>query len=254
VDNHSLRSEFISGLVDFSDELICSIWQKPATDTSPVDSVIPMRQFIQEVLRRSQSSYGTLSLALYYLGRASRRPLPAHLRKQDKDEFPWCKCSRRMFLAALILSTKFLHDRAYTNRAWAKLAGLTTREVGLCERALLEWLNWELYVHPRVFVKWQSDIFKRVRGNMSYLSESGSSGEEQQEVVLQMMSVSIEEYEMKSVSTHISSTHINPTETHIKTLQDLQSRHDPSVVQKRPTTCAQETTCDMPTAKRSRVV
>lgn len=166
VDNRSIRSEFITGLVDFADELISSIWQKPSNAMQKTDSVIPMRQFIQEVLRRSQSSYGTLSLGLYYLGRASRRPLPQHLR-DDNGEFPWCKCSRRMFLAALILATKFLHDRAYTNRAWAKLAGLTTREVGNCERALLEWLNWELYVSPPVFIKWQSDVFKRVRANMT---------------------------------------------------------------------------------------
>lgn len=55
-------------------------------------------------------------------------------------------CPRRAFLAALILASKFLQDRCYSNRAWAKLSGLPPREVGRCERALGEALEWRLWV------------------------------------------------------------------------------------------------------------
>lgn len=55
-------------------------------------------------------------------------------------------CPRRTFLAALILASKFLQDRCYSNRAWAKLSGLPPREVGRCERALGEALEWRLWV------------------------------------------------------------------------------------------------------------
>ncbi|KAL5476440.1 PCL5_1 [Sanghuangporus weigelae] len=55
-------------------------------------------------------------------------------------------CPRRTFLAALILASKFLQDRCYSNRAWAKLSGLTPREVGRCERALGNVLGWRLWV------------------------------------------------------------------------------------------------------------
>ncbi|KLO04490.1 hypothetical protein SCHPADRAFT_917907 [Schizopora paradoxa] len=55
-------------------------------------------------------------------------------------------CPRRAFLAALILASKFLQDRCYSNRAWAKLSGLTPREVSRCERALGEALEWRLWV------------------------------------------------------------------------------------------------------------
>ena len=55
-------------------------------------------------------------------------------------------CPRRTFLAALILASKFLQDRCYSNRAWAKLSGLSPREVGRCERALGEALEWRLWV------------------------------------------------------------------------------------------------------------
>ncbi|OJT09858.1 G1/S-specific cyclin pas1 [Trametes pubescens] len=58
---------------------------------------------------------------------------------------PLC-CPRRTFLACLILASKFMQDRSYSNRAWAKLAGLPPREIGRCERAVGEALEWCLWV------------------------------------------------------------------------------------------------------------
>jgi hypothetical protein len=55
-------------------------------------------------------------------------------------------CPRRAFLASLILASKFMQDKCYSNRAWAKLAGLPAREIGRCERALGEALGWRLWV------------------------------------------------------------------------------------------------------------
>ncbi|KAJ3006716.1 hypothetical protein NUW54_g3828 [Trametes sanguinea] len=58
---------------------------------------------------------------------------------------PLC-CPHRTFLACLILASKFTQDHSYSNRAWAKLAGLPPREVGCCERAVGEALDWRLWV------------------------------------------------------------------------------------------------------------
>ncbi|KAF7334147.1 hypothetical protein MVEN_02320800 [Mycena venus] len=55
-------------------------------------------------------------------------------------------CPRRAFLASLILADKFMHDKCYSNRDWAKLSGLTVREIGRCERALGGALDWRLWV------------------------------------------------------------------------------------------------------------
>ena len=55
-------------------------------------------------------------------------------------------CPRRTFLAALILATKFTLDKCYSNRAWAKISGLHPREIGRCERALGDALQWRLWV------------------------------------------------------------------------------------------------------------
>lgn len=58
-------------------------------------------------------------------------------------------CPRRAFLAALILASKFTQDKCYSNRAWAKLSGLPPREIGRCERALGDALDWRLWVGKR---------------------------------------------------------------------------------------------------------
>ncbi|KAF8158700.1 hypothetical protein K438DRAFT_332569 [Mycena galopus ATCC 62051] len=50
------------------------------------------------------------------------------------------------FLASLILASKFTQDKCYSNRAWAKLSGLPAREIGRCERALGDALDWRLWV------------------------------------------------------------------------------------------------------------
>lgn len=55
-------------------------------------------------------------------------------------------CPRRTFLASLILASKFTQDKCYSNRAWAKLSGLPAREIGRCERALGDALEWRLWV------------------------------------------------------------------------------------------------------------
>ncbi|KAJ3765484.1 hypothetical protein FB446DRAFT_655244 [Lentinula raphanica] len=55
-------------------------------------------------------------------------------------------CPRRAFLASLILASKFMQDECYSNRAWAELSGLPPREVGRCERALGDALDWRLWV------------------------------------------------------------------------------------------------------------
>jgi hypothetical protein len=65
-------------------------------------------------------------------------------------------CPRRTFLAALILASKFSQDKCYSNRAWAKLSGLPPREIGRCERALGQALDWRLWVGKKALMS--SDV------------------------------------------------------------------------------------------------
>ncbi|KAF8904492.1 hypothetical protein CPB84DRAFT_1845433 [Gymnopilus junonius] len=126
-------------------------------------NLLPIKPFVHEVLRRSRTSGSILQAALCYLeadldpqsqidngdsvsvssivtepsisSSISTPPLPSPL-----------LCPRRTFLASLILASKFFQDKCYSNRAWAKLSGLPPREIGRCERALGQALDWRLWV------------------------------------------------------------------------------------------------------------
>lgn len=62
-------------------------------------------------------------------------------------------CGRRTFLSALISASKFLQDRNYSNRAWARISGLPVGEINANERAFLSLVGWELWLQPGDFRK-----------------------------------------------------------------------------------------------------
>ena len=125
--------------------------------------VLPLRTFIQETLRRSRTSFSTLQVALYYL-----ILIKAHVPKFDFTmeqpvDTPWSRalqCGRRMFLAALILASKYLQDRNYSARAWSKISGLTVCEINTNEMAFLQAVNWKLHVSEPLFERWQDILIK----------------------------------------------------------------------------------------------
>ena len=172
--------------------------------------MIPLKKFVQELLRRSRSTCSTLQTAICYIeatrnkikiaqdneqgGRSIRgdqvnndgrividetvvnngcKCNPAQLpdnskcspcrkqknilinfffiqqsQSQDEPSTPLpdlpsaLLCPRCAFMGALVLSAKFVQDKCYSNKAWAKLCGLPAWEVSRCERAL----GWRLWV------------------------------------------------------------------------------------------------------------
>ncbi|KAJ8487423.1 hypothetical protein ONZ51_g4192 [Trametes cubensis] len=99
-------------------------------------------------IRIDDTHYATVSdadMQSQYVPAASRSKQQGALPPLPPLPSPLC-CPRRTFLACLILASKFMQDRSYSNRAWAKLAGLPPREIGRCERAVGEALEWRLWV------------------------------------------------------------------------------------------------------------
>jgi PHO85 cyclin-5 len=145
----------------FTAGLVEAIWPlsacPPKIDTKFYGGgVLPLKTFIQETLRRSKTSYSTLQVALYYL-----ILLKAHLPKidftQEQPKGDGCRamqCGRRMFLAALILASKYLQDRNYSTRAWSKISGLRTVEINQNEVEYLKAIDWNLHVPKEKFDKW----------------------------------------------------------------------------------------------------
>jgi G1/S-specific cyclin PLC1 len=107
----------------------------------------PINVFIDSVVRRSGASVPTLLTSLVYLWRLQQR-LPT-----DGKCLP--STPHRIFLAALIVATKSLHDASPWNRHWCQYTvvssygyfGFTVPEVNLMEREFLYLLDWDIRIH-----------------------------------------------------------------------------------------------------------
>ncbi|CAK7268238.1 PHO85 cyclin-5 [Sporothrix epigloea] len=159
------RTTFVDHLVDASTQIVQAIWplssvvgRGEGTDSSCNSSyLLPLRTFIQETLRRSRASYSTLQVALYYLllikPRLPCRNFTTNKNKND-NACRALQCGRRMFLAALILASKYLQDRNYSSRAWSKISGLSTAEINQNESVFLHAISWRLHVTNEVYNRW----------------------------------------------------------------------------------------------------
>lgn len=124
--------------------------------------VLPLRTFIQETLRRSRTSYSTLQVALYYLIliKAHVPKIDFTMEQPEDQSIRALQCGRRMFLAALILASKYLQDRNYSARAWSKISGLKVCEINTNEMAFLKAVNWKLHITDPVFERWQAIVLR----------------------------------------------------------------------------------------------
>ncbi|KAH8662194.1 hypothetical protein BX600DRAFT_513055 [Xylariales sp. PMI_506] len=160
------KVNFVDNLVDSSTQIVEAIWPLSSV-VYRVElgnkAVLPLRTFIQETLRRSRTSYSTLQVALYYLI-LIKPHVPKHdftmEQPDDAHTNRVLQCGRRMFLAALILASKYLQDRNYSARAWSKISGLATQEINQNEMAFLLAVNWKLHITDEVFQRWTDIVLK----------------------------------------------------------------------------------------------
>ncbi|KAK5174933.1 PHO85 cyclin-5 [Saxophila tyrrhenica] len=119
--------------------------------------VLPLRTYIEETLRRSKTSYSTLQVALYYLVLIKPFVPKRDFTQEQRMDCPASRalmCGRRMFLAALILASKYLQDRNYSAKAWSKMSGLKVCEINSNERTFLSKVNWKLHIPEPIFKRW----------------------------------------------------------------------------------------------------
>ena len=125
--------------------------------------ILPLRTFIQETLRRSRTSYSTLQVALYYLILIKPYVPKCDFTMEqpgDNESFRALQCGRRMFLASLILASKYLQDRNFSARAWSKISGLKTHEINNNEMTFLTAISWSLHIPDGVFERWTEIVLK----------------------------------------------------------------------------------------------
>ncbi|QEL59906.1 hypothetical protein CJJ09_001993 [Candidozyma auris] len=81
------------------------------SSVTQVDDV-KLRFFIIEILRRSKASTQTLQICCYYMFK---------LVNKKQEELP--SCPKKLFLALIILSSKFNQDHNYSFKSWLKICG-----------------------------------------------------------------------------------------------------------------------------------
>ncbi|KAI9347109.1 hypothetical protein BD770DRAFT_327928 [Pilaira anomala] len=172
------RTFMIEKLVETFANTIDSIWHpKFLTDKQPV-KVMPTRGFCSVIFKRSKATYSTLQISLFYIYRVKRAvheklyqraQLNKDMQTSNKQEDLMC-CGRRMFLASLMVASKYLHDKNYHNKAWAKITGLDIKEINAAEMAFLNLIDYQLYISKPTFDIWYTRIHGYIEN--SYKSSS----------------------------------------------------------------------------------
>lgn len=126
-------------------------WDRDITVDGKNQILIGLCTFIQELLIRSKASCSTLQVALYYLV-LIQTCIPKEFFAVDQ----LCmKCGRWMFLVALIIAFKYLHDRSFSASKWSRISGLRICEINASESAFLAAAKWKFHIPEPVFRRWK---------------------------------------------------------------------------------------------------
>ncbi|CAO3649746.1 unnamed protein product [Mucor fragilis] len=184
------RTFMIEKLVETFANVIDSIWHPKFLIEHQKVKVMPTRGFCNEILKRSKTTYSTLQISLFYVFRVKKvvhEKLYQRIQQQQQQQQSGnmqtntCStttqmddlmcCGRRMFLASLMLASKYLHDKNYHNKAWSKITGLDIKEINAAEMAFLKLIDYRLYVSKPTFDRWYTQLHGHIQKGYNAKSE-----------------------------------------------------------------------------------
>jgi hypothetical protein len=171
---HVLKPIYTNYIIDITTLTIRTSWPMEISTTKEGQPVVNTHAFVRHLLKRSRATRSTLQLAIFYLFRI--RPYIAKRSQYD----PIVKCGRRMFLAALICAHKYLYDNTFTNASWAKISKLPVKEINGAERALLEMLDYRLYVSTELYQKFESQLREAMPSHVAISTNKRPIDDQQQ--------------------------------------------------------------------------
>ncbi|KAG4093023.1 hypothetical protein H8356DRAFT_1048868 [Neocallimastix lanati (nom. inval.)] len=171
------QSYFIDSLYDIACTILneSPIWNKQSSTNQ--ESLCSLRSFIVKITESSNTTITTFQVALYYL-------LQLHQRIQNisgtskKQRLYTALCGRRMFLAALIIASKYATDRALSSGTWAthiigKNNGIrNVSEVNSIQQEFLSIMEYELFIHYENFNHWMDELKEYTIIKYKYLSSN----------------------------------------------------------------------------------
>ncbi|CEP08420.1 hypothetical protein [Parasitella parasitica] len=113
---------------------------------------MPLRTYIEVVVKKSRMDTGTILTSLCYARRLKRK-----LFNTSKG----MECTHhRIFLATLIIATKYIHDSAIKNKYWVDYSSqlFSGSEINLMEKQLLQLLDYNLEIPAHDFEMLVNDI------------------------------------------------------------------------------------------------
>lgn len=126
--------------------------------------ILSLRTFVEVILQRSQTSYSTLRVAMYYLILIKPHVLKSRFDTEHSQSFPTLQCGRRMFLAALALASKYLQDNSLSALTWSHISGLDVAEFNLNEKAFLAIVEWRVHLTKDIYERWIDIVTQNILG------------------------------------------------------------------------------------------